>query len=586
MSRSRQYPPLLALAAAVVLAVFTLPSSLMLPQANPAETLEYAPVPPNGGAPPGGNFSGLGLGETSTLGLNGLGGLGTPPGAAGNPSSKECLGTPPKQTEDPLAPPCVSYFAGDNGGATYTGVTRREVRVLIYNDSDFAYSDCNSNQPPANTYYDLAQPLDPTENTCITRVLRGWQIYFNQRYQTYGRFVHFYVYFAAEPQGPAQRQADAYSNFQRLHQFASIFWQNIDGYQNDYLSATAQQGVTYFTSSAFAPSSFYSRYAPRVWGFSPSLEEQAASYASFICRRVAPYPAHFSGNPLWNGQERVYGLVETTDPKKPQLRQFQDLVASEVQRCGVTFQDVARYPVDGLIVYSGPQSRSYSTYAAPAMSQFQRDGITTIIWPGGFENQFSQAAAKTGYYPEWITGGDGLMDGFDSNVTQDQTVWSHAMVVTPLTRLSGAVPDACRDAYLSAVPSATPADITYACQIYPSLRQLFIGIQVAGPRLTPAGMDSGFHAIPPHPSSDPQQPACFYDPGDYTCVKDATAMWWNPAARNAIGSSGCWAMPDQGARYLTARWPSSPADSREQPADPCNGYGGGIWDYVDSPGTG
>ena len=43
---ARKYPPLLALAVALLIALTVLPSSLNLPQSNPTETLEYAPVPP------------------------------------------------------------------------------------------------------------------------------------------------------------------------------------------------------------------------------------------------------------------------------------------------------------------------------------------------------------------------------------------------------------------------------------------------------------------------------------------------------------------------------------------------------------
>ncbi len=32
---------------------------------------------------------------------------------------RRCVGDPPRQTEDPQSPPCVNYFAGENGGATY-----------------------------------------------------------------------------------------------------------------------------------------------------------------------------------------------------------------------------------------------------------------------------------------------------------------------------------------------------------------------------------------------------------------------------------------------------------------------------------
>jgi len=61
--RVRRYPPLVMIIVALALAVFALPSALNLPQANPGQTLEYAPVPGNAqSAAQAGNFAGLGLG--------------------------------------------------------------------------------------------------------------------------------------------------------------------------------------------------------------------------------------------------------------------------------------------------------------------------------------------------------------------------------------------------------------------------------------------------------------------------------------------------------------------------------------------
>src|SRR4051812_32924222 len=140
----RRYGPLAPVAIAFTLAAFVLPSALTLPQTNPTQTLEYAPVPPtdDSDSPPQGNLGSLGLGTTATE--SGVGGsvnaVGGPPvapvasGLGARPRTKHCVGTPPRQTDDPLAPPCVAYFTGDNGGATTRGVTAQEVRVLVYAD--------------------------------------------------------------------------------------------------------------------------------------------------------------------------------------------------------------------------------------------------------------------------------------------------------------------------------------------------------------------------------------------------------------------------------------------------------------------
>src|SRR5687768_14862135 len=122
---SRKYPPLLALGVAALLILAVLPNSLNLPQTNPTQTLEYAPVPPedeSNDVPPSGNLAAVGLGSssgiqgggaaggndevptTTTLLEEELGALPSDSGQKGQATNKRCVGNPPRQTEDPLAP--------------------------------------------------------------------------------------------------------------------------------------------------------------------------------------------------------------------------------------------------------------------------------------------------------------------------------------------------------------------------------------------------------------------------------------------------------------------------------------------------
>src|SRR5581483_5906623 len=100
------------------------------------------------------------------------------------------------------------------------------------------------------------------------------------------------------------------------------------------------------------------------------------------------------------------------------------------------------------------------------------------------------------------------------------------------------------------------------------------GIQVSGPRLNPADMNEGFHAIPAVASSSPYVPACFYEPGDYTCVKDAMLDWWNPTGQDpADTAKGCWAMTSGGHRLLSGQWPRQDLAAAKRQSDPCNTQG-------------
>lgn len=594
---ARRYPPLLSMLAALLIAVLVMPSSLNLPQSNPTQTVEYAPVPPEDSddQPPQGNLSNLGL--TGSEGVEGDGaagaGAGTLPPPLGDGvgevvSDKRCVGNPPRQTEDPQSPPCVAYFDGNNFGDTYQGVTGDEVRILIYLDGgvgDIGTSRGREARPIAK-YFDLVNDAPRDDDQVWVRVARGWQKYFNERYQTYGRFVRFYVYFGGSDQSPEGRRADAADNYKTVKPFATISLASFSGGGDAYLDATAKRGVLNFGSFLGQEASFYARYPKLIWGFLPSLEIQAQQYADVLCKKYIgdpanPYPVDHSSQ--LNGQPRKFGLYYTTDPGFDTLRRFKDSVKKRFQSCGGTIVTEQTFPKAGYAVDNSQTPR----YAADAALAFQQAGVTTIIWPAGQEAKLSQAAAKIRYYPEVILAGDGQTDGDFAQATQDPTFWDNVMVVSNQPLKPEQVGDQiCFQAYRSSVPAEPRQDVGgYACDMYTNLRQLFIGIQVAGPRLGPTSVDKGFHAIPAVRSTDPQTPACYFLPNDYTCVKDYVLGLWDSAARPNAQRPGCYRFAEA-RRYLLGEVPPGNATAQATPTDPCLGYAASQQSNLAPPNSG
>jgi hypothetical protein len=583
---ARKYPPLLALAIVVFIALFILPSALNLPQTNPTQTLEYAPVPPNNDKnppPSNGNLSSLGLAGSDTLqggpdqGTGNGGGADIPgvgPGGQGkSPRTKNCVGNPPRQTEDPLSPPCVADFRGDNFGATYQGVTRDEAVVLFYVQGFTNY--VNTCQDPGQVtpdrqYFDLAQPAQPNEH-CVIRILRTYMQYFNDRFQTYGRYVHGWVYFSGAGESAEERRADAADNYAKLHPFAVISTGN--SYGDEYLDSMARRGVLNFGSFAARPLSFFQQYPKLVWSYTPALEKEADSFAAYICKKVKPNPVDSASDPTLNNKPRVYGYWHSGDAQHPELTTLADVVKSDLQsQCGLTFKDDATFPESGY-----EKSNHYTPASAQrAAAKFQADGVTTVIWPGGLETNFTQQASAIKYGPEFLLlGDDGVNDTNTAGTFQDQNDWNHAHVITIATDVRDPVQAPCYQAYKEADPNGADVEIRgTGCAIYPNIRQLFVGIQVAGPRLGPTSIDKGFHAIPPVASSDPQTPACYYDAGDYTCVKDAQSEWWDPTGResNTSSAQGCWREIQSGKRYFPTIWPDGNMRAQENGTEPCNRF--------------
>jgi hypothetical protein len=598
---SRSYPPLALLAVAVLIAAFVLPSSLNLPQSNPSTVLEYAPVPPEDDQPPDvqGNLSSVGLGSSNTLGVGGQ--PPPPPPAAkkkvsGDKPGKLCYGSnPPRQTEDPMAPPCVPFFEGDNFGATYQGVTKDEITVLVYWDRGGYCGDQARCEPSPNAgYYDIAaapkrpcNPRDQMSATCdnvLVRVTRALARYFNERFQTYDRTVHFIAYFT-DAATDAARRADAQDNWDKLKPFAVLDQATFYGHNQAYVDAMSSRGVLVFSSQAILPNSQYRKNAPLLWGFWPDVEHWASIYTSYVCTRVA-YPgakAIHTGNPPQTGEyynkPRRFGVMYTTDEGQPGLKLFAKLVMEGIAKCGVD-PVKGTYPKEGYVV----DATDPGVDQAEDVSKFRSAGVTTVLWLGGVESHFTKEADAQKYYPEIVFAGDNDVDGNGPSRRQVQTVWQNAWGTQFYIRLDRLEDSPGYKAFRAAAPGET-TDYAgrFARDFYRDHFNLFQGIQAAGPNLTPETVDQGFHAYPPKESTDPYTAAFFFDPGDYSGMKDAMEVWWDPVGRSegstveSGGDPGCMRLNRAGARFLAGRWPA-PDETvfKDDPPAPCTAYGGSV----------
>lgn len=607
----RKYPPLIAIGVAILMTVVILPSALKLPVANPTRTLEYAPVPPsdNNNPPNTGNLSSLGLASSGSLEGGGLPGGdqgGFENGVLSNalgfkpPGTKRCINTSSglRQTDDPLSPPCAAYFSGDNFGATYQGVSREEIRIIFYvaGFTDYLETSQGSEATPDHQYFDLFDPPKPDEHLLV-RALRAFQAYFYDRYQTWGRQPHFFVYFGGSDTSAPAVTADAIDNYNHVKPFASVILaaDNADS----YVKVMADRGVLNFGAFVGRETSFFQQYPKLLWGYLPTLETQAKAYSTFVCNKLVKTNATMAGGTL-QGAPRKFGIVHYkpaagSPDLHPELGKFYSLVVPQLQACGVNInaKDVATFPESGYVA----SSHYAPDYAATAMATFKTDNVTTVLWPGGLETNFTKEANTTNYQPEWILLGDGLSDSNATQTFQDQTTFNlHAWVVTTQTRLPEFRQTQCYKVLKEANPDMGDTDIQFSCDnnIYELIRQLFTGIQVAGPRLGPTSIDQGYHAVPAVQSTSPFVPACYYDPGDYTCVKDAIAEWWStsdtpPGQRQP----GCFMTtgPDanhKGQRYLSGHWPTTNIDQDVNNGgvrDICNTYGGSFTVNPAPPGS-
>jgi hypothetical protein len=580
----RDYPQFAVFAAVLALAILALPSALNLPQANPGQLAEYAPVPGNSNlASSQGNVAGLGLGQGSGPSE------GIPPqqqsGSGVQPPSKyQCVGNPPRQTEDPLSPPCVPYYNGDNGGSTWQGVTGSSVTVVFFitcatgaNGGTFAPTSQGSESPSCGTWDDLATPVSSSDFV-MTRALKIYSIYFNQRYQTYKRFVHMWAYYGTFNTSSSGNEscdsscvlADATTIWNTRHPFAVIL-NDVEGWGNMNLVSDyfAQHRTLTLGNDTPQHESVFQQFPGFIWSYSPALEQQAEQFGSWLCQKVVGKPVSVSGDGDI-GKPRKLALLYNGQQGQPYI-EIINLLKPILQKCGGpgVLADSHAYTGGGS-VDGGDDNDAATTLA----TWQQQEGITSILWIGNQDGGWPRVAHSLNYQPEWFIYGDGVMEDFVTPRWTDQNTYSHAWVWSNVPLVGAPLDQPCATALRSVDPSYPSIDLGYTCLMYNDLRQLFTGVQVAGPTLTPQSIDTGFHAIPGNPSSNPEVPACYYAEGDYTCVKDAVAMWWDPNGTiQGYSGSGCWRLPSGGARYRAWTWPGGNVEAQQnKSADPCNGY--------------
>jgi hypothetical protein len=155
---------------------------------------------------------------------------------------------------------------------------------------------------------------------------------------------------------------------------------------------------------------------------------------------------------------------------------------------------------------------------------------------------------------------------------QTQEAWRYAWIVSPQLREERDADRPCRTAFRESFPAGTAQQESEACGMYRGLFMAFRSIQVAGPELTPDSVNQGNHSVPRQESISPFVGACFFDPGDYSCVKDANESWWDsdaPDPRDNAGQTGCWRMVNDGRRHLADTWTREDVTTLMKPDDPC-----------------
>ncbi|MGQ0433666.1 MAG: hypothetical protein ACT452_14800 [Microthrixaceae bacterium] len=492
-----------------------------------------------------------------------------------------CVGNPPRQTFDPLSPPCVPYWDNetDNGGATYQGVTATEVRIAVVIDGGINYSgasDPTNRGAPRERIYDLAQD----SNTCraqstgdagcthlTTEGLRTWQQYVNDRFQSYGRYLHFYAVFTAGTQPtPERRRAEAAWIVEEINPLAVVPLVT-EGAEGALIEALNEAGVVSFADTILPSDEQLDARPGLAWNFGASAERAASSFSGFVCTKVVGKPAVRAGGEL-AGKPRVLGLVTTTDGGEPGRVAAAVGIRDGVGACDGAIADYSMFENCCLAQDNGDLPDA----ELADMVRFKLRGITTVLVAGAMNNNYFRAAQSIGYEPEWVLLGDGMLDNRGSYALAGDVVPGNTIVIS--AQVVEAPEPLCKQAYREMNSSTSDSDLSYTCDYYRPLFLMAVAVQVAGPNLTPTQVDKGLHAIPQGTvSTSPEVPTCWFATGEYSCVKDAHLGRWDPLGQvTPTSTPGCFRAVEGGRRYTADGWPAGNIDAQWSPTDPCSTY--------------
>ena len=444
------------------------------------------------------------------------------------------------------APPCTPKFGGNNGGATYAGVTGSTITIDYYRESD----------SPAVQAIEKPQGIysDPALQQAF---LSAAQTFINAKYELYGRKANFIFYQGAcnaSPPNPTCYRSDVDAMVSRDHPFAVIYDDNSNA--PDFFDELSRLGVVNLGGWHFNDA-FDQQLRPYHYDVFTTGDYQAQITGEWWCKRMAGKPAKYAGDAALQSQTRKVGIVaQNSSVNVSSATHLQQII----NQCAPNTAEVKTYSSDTATATS--QSTSLVT-------GFKNDGVTSVLFfcdpiaPVYLTKQES----NQNWFPEQVLAGSGLLDYDPLAQLYDQNEWKHAFGPSdspnaePISKQDPGI------VWRAAGQSGDP----YCCAnlMWGYLAVLASGLDVTGPNLTPTTFEHALLVtLPASPgpytqTHDPYHQYTKYGPnpsavGAYGAVRDERDVYYDATVTSAVnGKAGAYVPINGGQRFTLGEWPSS-----------------------------
>lgn len=441
--------------------------------------------------------------------------------------------------------PCVPTYTGDNGGATYPGVTEDEIRLVM---------------------------IVPKANPAVVAALSGvglwatpeqWDAgskafaqFFNDHYNFYGRRIKAYTHLAECEGGPfgggggstdlACWREQARVIEAKYHPFVTFFTSPHPAEVFDELSR-----LKIFNLGGWLYDAGFSKdRAPYHWDLFTDGTRTAANVANYWCNRMVGQKASRAGDPALQGRTRKLAIVTPEYPFYVSAAKFLSAQVSGGQ-CG-TGNDVPK-------IYQYTQSDLAKAQEQMTLiaTQIKQDQVTTVtclcdlLAPVYLTSELDNQR----WFPEHLLA---LQEGADHDYPArlySTKQWDNAFGPSPRPM---EIPKEQQDDYVMWKMAGNQSEPPYVLTVVQMYYHLIAAmLQWAGPNLTPQTVQrgafslsrlGGFGGEAPWPGwqgNDPRVQLWDFGPDDYTANDDTKEVYFSSTARSKID--------DQPGTYICAR---------------------------------
>jgi hypothetical protein len=550
---SKRYAPFLILAAVQLLLVIVAPSkgagsqSAAQGQLGPGGQSNLPGV--QGSQGPGGVG---GVGGVSSSSGRGVGPGGTQTGTASsqfghisNDKSKCAPGGTLQQNVTLISPQCVGRWVGWNGGATWSGVTEKQITIV------YVRVPVPSFLEPIFVRGGLAATKQQEEDS-----LQTWGKFFAKHYEFYGRHIKWVLHEltcqSTDPNYVGCWRQEAHLIQKKYHPFGVFVFGG--GGLPEFFDELSRMGIM-SVGGQHLSAAFDRAHRPYHYDLFADGDELMTNLADYWCQKMVGKKASRAGDPLIQVENRKLGLVVEqqiggTGIYPPIVPLFQRLVTGGM--CGSS----ADKPVT--VTYSGDTSQAASEMTAAATT-FSNAHVTTVVCLCTTLTPvfMTQAFDDQKYYPEHLMTGGGAMDVDPVGRLYSPSQWKNAFGPSFWPNLTP-IPQSDQGKAWHDV--GAPGDPCLVCgSIWEFMEPTVDLLQWAGPNLTPFSMEQGAFAAPAIAGwevshHNPEVPMWKFGP-DYTAWQDCREVYFDPAARSPYdGQPGAYVPVHGGKRYVIVTW--------------------------------